>query len=310
MHSISLYHLRAYNPNRKYSDGTHYAPLDDANGKDLVTIFKDYVNSLVKKDFKRYEDEKSVLSFMPFHESALGRCVWGVVNTGNYGVKGAIRDAATGDLKYSKDPGDADIKERFYLLFSPSGKNEAIVVLHGISGDGIKSLLYKDLGQIFRKETGLTLQFNPVTYEKAVQQWMDADVKAVKAVGFLPYSDKTDVLKGMGHKHAELILKPKRKGTFGKLEKFRKGQRSDAVEFLETHCKDLKAVVEMDGKKRVFRIGGTRQNPVFKLDLDDCVTVDDGVPDFEQMYDWVVEVIDELCIHVYPGQKVKLCPVR
>ena len=75
MHSISLYHLRAYNSNRKYSDGTHYAPLDDANGKDLVNVFKKYVSSLVKKDFKRDESEKSVLSFMPFtrliHEADL-----------------------------------------------------------------------------------------------------------------------------------------------------------------------------------------------------------------------------------------------
>ncbi|PTB03652.1 hypothetical protein C6V82_03975 [Halomonas urumqiensis] len=213
-------------------------------------------------------------------------------------------------MKYSKSPNDADIKERFFLLFSPSGKNEAIVVLHGINGDGIKTLLHKALGEFFKKETSLTLQFNPVTYEKAVQQWMQAEVKEVRAVGFSPFSDRADELKGMGHKQAVLVLKPKRKESFGLLERFKKGSRTDAVEFLESHCQDLKAVVELEGKKRVFRIGGTRENPVFKLDLDDCVTVSDGVPDFEEMYDWVVEVVNELCQKVYPGQKVELCPAR
>lgn len=310
MHSISLYHLRAFNPDKVYSDGSRYAPLDDVNGKDLISIFKKYVESLNRKDFELFESEKSVMSFEKCNISSNGRCIWGIVNTGSYGIKGAIRDARTGEHRYDKSSGDADIKQRFYLLFSPSDKNEAVAVLHGINGDGIKTILSNSFGKLFKGETKLTLQFNPVTYEKAVRQWQKAQVKEIRAIGFKPYSDKTDFLKGLGHKQSELIIKPERNRAFGILENFRKGSRSEAIEFLENNCKDLKALVELDGKKRVFRIGGTRANPVFRLDLDESVSIVDGVPDFDEMYDWVVDVVNELSQRVYQGQKVSLCPAR
>ncbi|QHD49139.1 hypothetical protein [Vreelandella aquamarina] len=307
MHSVSLYHMRAFNKHKKYDDGSNYAPLDDVNGKDIVDIFKAFADELTKDDFEVSEEDKTVISFQQPNVSAGGRCIWGVINTGEFGNKGNIQDYRTGKLSYAKKPNDADVKEIFYLLFSPEKKNEAIFVLHNISGNGIKTILDKKFGNRFKAQTKLNLQFNPVAYEKAVEQWLQGQVKEIRAINFTPFSDKTDALPGMGHKQAILVLKPERNRSFGKFLNFRKGERSEAIEFLETNCKDLKAVVAIDGKERVFRIGGNRQNPVFRLDLGEEVTVEHGVPDFNEMYEWAVGVVNDICAKVYPGMGVKLC---
>lgn len=307
MHSVSLYHMRAFNKHKKYDDGSHYAPLDNVNGKDIVNIFKSFADDLTKESFDVSEEDKTVISFQKPNVIAGGRCIWGIINTGEFGSKSNIQNYRTGKLSYSKKPNDADVKEIFYLFFSPENKNEAIFVLHNVSGNGIKTILDKKFGKKFKEETKLNLQFNPVAYEKAVQHWLQGQVKEIRAINFTPFSDKTNSLPGMGHKQAILILKPERNKSFGRFFNFRKGEKSEAIEFLESNCKDLKAVVAIDGKERVFRIGGNRQNPVFRLDLGEEVSVEHGVPDFDEMFEWAVEIVNELCTKVYPGMGVKLC---
>lgn len=305
MHTLSLYTLRAFDRDHKYDDGSHYPPMDNVKGKDIIKIFKEYLRSLERKGFLNFVDDKNLLTFGWDSSAAHGRCIYGVLGSGSYGAGSKIQDPDTGQVNYNKSPKEADIYDKYFLLFAPSGKNEAILALHGVRNNGMKSILENGFGALFKERTKLRLQLNNLSYDQAVQKWLDSEVKEIRAVEFKPYGDKADAISGMGHKHSELILRPEKKKTFGLYRKL-KDNKPKAIEYLEGQSRAVKAVVEIDGKQRTFTLSGGGASPVSKIDVEDGIVDQDGLPDFDKMHKWAIDIVNELCSSVYPGGKVKI----
>ncbi len=304
-HTVSLYCVSAINYRDKRSEN-RLATLDNVNGIDIINVVEKFLKDNKKEDLVVDDREKTVFSVENYWKISAGRCIIGILNAGQYGVSGKIRDARTGDHRFTKNASDADVTERMFLFYAPHGKDEAILALHSIRNHGVKTVLSSGLRDAFKDKTGLTLRFDGLSYEKAAQKWLDAQVKEIKATGFKTPSDISDEISGLGHEHAELTLKPKRKKTFGKLRNFR-SNKPEGVCALEEYSDKVKAVVEVNGNRRTFQVSGNAGVPVVKLELEEEMVKIDGMPDFEKMQKWLVGVINEMCQSLYSSQGVYIC---
>lgn len=304
-HTVSLYCVSAANYRSKRAENK-LAVLDNVNGIDIVDVVEDFLKVNKRADLVRDDKDKTVFSVEDYWKVSSGRCVVGILNAGQYGVPGKIRDAKTGSHRFNKYATDADVTERMFLFYAPHGKDEAVLALHSIRNHGVKTVFSNGLRDAFRDRTRLTLTFNGLSYEKAAQKWLDAQVKEIKATGFKAPSDLSDEISGLGHEHAELVLKPKRKGSFGVFGNFKKN-KPQGVCALEQHSDKVKAVVEVNGNRRTFQVSGSAGMPVVKLELEDEMVKVDGAPDFKRMQGWLVEVVNEVCQSLYQSQGVYIC---
>ena len=149
---------------------------------------------------------------------------------------------------------------------------------------------------------------NPLSYDKAIQDWQEAQTKEIRAIRFTGFQDKADALSALGHEESDLILRPKKKTFFGKLKDFRTAstEQYKAIEQLVPLCAQVKAVVELDGRARVFRIGPASNITICQIELDEKVKLSGGMPQLDSMHDWVKELLGEFAKTVYPGKKVSL----
>lgn len=307
-HTVSLYSVSALNYRDKRDEG-RLAVLDSVGGVDIIKVLEEFLESRKRTSLVRDEKEKTVFSVDRYWTLSSGRCVVGILHAGQYGVPGKIRDSRTGSHRFDKNASDADVTDRMFLFFSPSNKDEAILALHNVRGHGVKTILSSGLAEMFRDKTRLTLKFDGLSYERAAQKWLDAQVKEIRAAQFKASSDIADDINGLGHEHAELVLKPKRNKSFGPFRAF-KENKPRVIYVLEQHSEKVKAVVEVNGNRRTFQVSGNAGVPVVRLELDENYIKLDGMPDFDRMQDWLVEVVNELCQSVYPGQEIAICRER
>ncbi|WP_447928409.1 hypothetical protein [Vreelandella sp. EE27] len=297
-HTISLYSISALNYRNFQAEEGRLAKLDRANGFDIVDIFKSFLESHKFDYLRRDEKQQSVFAVESYKVCSFGRCIFGVINAGKYGVPSKIRDSMTGSHKFDKGVTDAEVTDRFFIFFAPSEKDEAILALHNVQGHGVKTVLSSGLRDAYRTLTGLTLRFQGLSYESAAQKWLDAQVKEIVATQYKIPTDLSEEFSNLGHQHSDLVLKPKRKKTFGSLRSY-KDNKPKAISLLEEQSDKIKAVVEVNGNTRTFQISGNAGVPVMKLELDNNLFNLDGSLDFEKVRMWAVQVINELCQSVY-----------
>ena len=154
---------------------------------------------------------------------------------------------------------------------------------------------------LFRSTKGLKIQLRPLTYEKAVEEWMkSSQVKELKLTNYSPKSDATDQVDKLIDNTSEIIYKPKKKGaSFGSFWDFIKtkehtGGNRQAVDILSQYCSNVKAVVEFDGRKRIFNLTSD-STPVSSIDFDESdVDMDDGAPNFKSLHLFAKSLIDDM----------------
>ncbi|WP_131450867.1 hypothetical protein [Vibrio metoecus] len=149
---------------------------------------------------------------------------------------------------------------------------------------------------------------NPLAYDKAIHAWLDAPAKEVKLTKFVGLKDAADQIRKLGHSEQELIIKPPRKGTLGKLRDYmtRGNDRLQAVEVLSEFGSQVKTVVELNGKKRTFCVGNRSTNTVCEIEIDETVVLDNGVPLLESMTWWVRQISREYAQTMYPGMNLEV----
>lgn len=309
-HDLALYRVHTVKPRAAQKETQQrLAILSDINGLDVVDAFVDYLELQVDAGFINDESDQTHMSVSFYSICSQGRCVWGVISSGQYGVKGKIKNIKTGEEKYDKEVDDADITDRLFLFFAPKEKDEAILVLHNVRGHGFKGVLSKGFREYFRAKTGLFLRFPTLSYDKAVEKWLDGNVKEVVATGFKFPTAIEDSVDGLGHEQVDVVLKPPRKRTFGSFRNFKGDSKPKAISYLEQESAVVKALVEVDGKTRTFTISGSGGVPVTRLEVEPNVFDTEGIPDFIKMRDNVVEVVNELCQSIYGKSRIRICLV-
>lgn len=307
MHSLSPYLLRCFNLNLPGKLDERYSVLDKVGQSDAFQLLETFIQ-LRSDEFVNIEDTKQVFRFSEFTFSQEKRVAYGWLESGSYGIRSDIIDVKTGKVDFKKAQNNAEIIKQFVYFFMPYGFNEAIALLHAFRSSGIKTLFFEQFSPYFNDQTKLNLQMNPLSYDKAFDQWVDGQAKEIRLVKFTGFTDLADQIKHLGHDEQELRLKPPRKGALGKLKDYfdPNSEQAKAVELLTPLCAQVKTLIELDGKKRVFQVGTSADHAVCEIEAPEELPLEGGNPTFDGMAQWCTEVAREFSSTMYPGMQNQL----
>lgn len=301
MHSVSPYTIRCYNSDLPGDHKDRYCPLNDIKGFDIFALIKNFIES--HSDSLYINDHKQlVYGFSNVDTIEETREIFGWLEVGSYGVKSDIINIETGKIDYEKTTKNAEIIKHFFIFSLPKAFNEGICVFHKFRGDGIKTLFHDLLSPFFKEKTGLVLQINPLTDEKLLNEWHEAQTKEIRVIKFSGFSDIADTLLSSGHFEKEYRIKARRNMSLGIFKDFFDKQAKEAqiIEALSNVGTQVKAVVELNGKKRVFGIGNKEKNNSCSIEVDDnIVEMKEGSPVFDSFKKWVQELIKDFQKHIY-----------
>lgn len=309
LNTISPYTIRCFNPlakGKKLQDS--YSPLGAIGQFDMYKIFKDYISSK-GSGYHDIKETKQVYSFAGFKFDDATREIRGVLKAGNYGNRTDIINIKTGNIDFKRLAQNAEVLNHYVRLYVPEKLNEGVALLHNQRNVGIKTLIYDLLRAEFTKVTGRVLQMNPLSYEKAFDEWKKAVAKEIKMVRFSPMGTIEDQVKNLGHDEAEhtyIIKAPRRKDLGAFADYISQGTQERAmVEALAPLCAEVKTVVELNGRKRTFRLGTAQSNQLCEIDVDEAqVTITAGNPQMRELDRWSKVLLNEFLSSIYPGMGI------
>lgn len=307
MHSLSPYLFRCYNHQSSGSREQRYGALDNIKGIDLL----DFLHRFMLRRSEKYtilDEQKLVYIFSDITFDKTKREGFAYFNVGTYGMRTDIINVETGDIDFEKAEKNAEIIKHFVYFFIPKGFNEALVFTHSFRGNGIKTLFHALILSAFKEITALNLQMNPLAYEAGVRAWLDGATKEVKIVRFSGFTDPADAIKNLGNSEQELVIRPPRKGTLGRLKDYfdEASPQHRSVELLNAFGDQVKTVVEINGKKRTFSVGSKATNTICEIEFDDDIEYDEGVPKLDSVVKWTRTLVNEYTPGLYPGFKVRV----
>ena len=301
MHSLAPYTVRVYDRTLAGPMDEKYHKLGSIRGKDLLSIIKDFAesNKAIYQEIKLDSGKKTV-KFSDL--KVIDRTIYGLIEYGEYGIKGKVVNIPSGSTVYSKKKDDSDISQLYFNFTIPKNETKGVCLFHNIHGRGVKGIIDQLLNEYFHDKTkGLKIQIRPLTYEKAVEDWMKhSKIKELRLTKYSPKSEVSDQVDQLAENTVEIKFKPKEKGgSFGSFWDFsksknRKGRLSGAVDILEEYCTSVKAVVEFEGRKRVFSLS-SEELPVSSIDFDeDDVKMDEGAPMLNSLHEFSTQLIDDI----------------
>lgn len=302
MHSISPYSLRVLNPNvqgAKRED--KLIVLNKIGSSDLLEMLEAFVLNNTSK-LVDIEKTKQTFVFSNIDCDKTKRTISGYMETGHYGLRTDIVEVGTGTKAFEKDTIHAELIKHFFHIAIPIDVNEGIAIFHSYRTTGIKTLFFDKFSEFFQKQHAFTVQMNPLSYERAFDKWLDANAKEIRLVRFDAGDDLADRVKGLGHVETDLKLKPKRLKTFGTFKSLLKigTDQNRVIEHLAPLCKEVKTVVELNGKKRTFVVGDSAKTSVCQIEVPDDMQRVGGNPEYNAMNAWCAEIASEYLNNMYP----------
>lgn len=305
MHSVTPYSFRIYNPHAPGSKREDkYVVLNKIGNNDLLEILAEFIDINSKK-LVDISKSKHTFLFTDIDIDKKNRTICGNMRSGHYGIGTDIVDTTTGIQEFKKAVRHAELVPYYFQLSIPSDGNEGVALFHSYRGNGTKTLFFDSFSEYFQGKHQFSFQMNPLSYEKAFKEWLSANTKEIRLTRFDTGNDLADRVKGLGHVEAELKLKPKRRSTLGKLQDFFQPdtEQSKLIEVLTPTCKEIKTVVEMNGRKRTITVGSGANQSLCQIDVPDVVTLLDGLPTFPSMQKWCIELSKEFLASIYPDMK-------
>lgn len=301
MHSLAPYTVRVFDRALPGPLDEKYHKLGSVRGKDVLTIIKDFAESK-KASYHELEMDSGKKTIKFSNLKVINRTIYGVIEYGEYGIKGKVVNVPTGSTVYSKNKEDSDVSQLYFNFTIPKGETKGVCLFHNIHGRGVKGIIDQLINEYFHDKTkGLKIQIRPLTYEKAVEDWMKySQVKELRLTKYSPKSEVSDQVDQLTENTAEITYKPKKKGgSFGSFwdfskSKTRKGKHRGAVDILGEYCSSVKAVVEFEGRKRVFSLSSD-EIPVSSIEFDeDDVEMDEGAPKLKSLHEYSYQLVDDI----------------
>lgn len=301
MHSFAPYGIRVRDASLAGSKKDRFHRLNDVRGKDLILELKEFCDSHAKS-YHTVEEEKSKKAIKFSNITISGRELYGFIESGDWGLKGKVVDIDKGSTVYEKKAKDSDVHQLYFHFLVPKERTNAICVFHNIHGRGVKGIFGRLFNERFRTSTkGLVIQMQPLSYEKVVNEWMkSAVVKELRLQKYTPKDELKDAASKLKEYVTNVTLKPKNKGeSFGAFLDFYKGNgirgsKRGAVEIMGEMCHSVKAVVEHEGRKRVFSLAAN-STPVSNIEFDEeDVAMDDGAPSLESLKAYTSTLLADL----------------
>lgn len=311
LNTISPYIIRCFNPlakGKKVQDS--YSPLGAIGQFDTYKVLKDYIKRK-GVGYHVMKDAKQIYAFASFKFDDAKRVMRGVLRVGSYGNRTDIVNIETGAIDFKRLEKNAEVLSHYVRFYIPEKLNEGVALLHNQRNIGIKTLIYDLLREEFSNVTGRVLQMNPLSYEKAFDEWKRATAKEIKLVRFSGMEAIEDQIKNLGHDEVEYtyVIKASRRKDLGAFSDYLTpgtDQRA-MVEVLAPLCAEVKTVVEMNGRKRTFRLGSVQNSQICEIDVDESkVAIVAGNPDIKEFDRWCRVLMNEFLSSIYPGMKIRI----
>lgn len=287
-----------------------YLPLGSIGQFDTYEVVKSFIKSKGDK-YHNIKETKQIYAFSSFKFDDAKREIRGLLKAGSYGSRTDIVNIETGAIDFKRLEKNAEVLRHYVRLYIPAKLNEGVALLHNQRNIGIKTLLHDLLREEFSRVTGRVLQMNPLSYEKAFNEWRKATAKELRMIRFSGMNDIQDQIKNLGHKELDqtYVIKAPRKKSLGTLADFLKPgtEQMATVEMLSPLCAQVKTVVEMNGRKRTFRLGVNPSNQVCEIDVDEGkVAIVAGNPEMKDLDAWCKTLLNEFLSTIYPGMGIKV----
>ncbi|MGY4043342.1 hypothetical protein [Aeromonas hydrophila] len=299
-HAVSAYAVRVFNKEVSRRADDRYHLLNKIGAYDLLELI--HVFCTGRKDYTTIADSKQAYRIIIKNHDPAKRMISGWIEYGHFGMQSNIVDIVNKKVDYTKKPTNADMGLYYFLLWIPQNAAHGIAIFHTIRGDGVKTLFQKEFCDYIKTYVDRTLQMNNLTFDRVLQSWANADTKEIVALRLKDYSDIADVPVALGNVHASLSIKPQRKGKLSKLGAYLKKGSTEAilVEQLDDVCDDIKILVEMNGRKKTFRIGKKKRKGNSEIEIpDDEVNFRAGVPEFSSLNKWSLGLLNDFKDELY-----------
>lgn len=298
-HALSSYSIRCLNPDDKDGRKRNNHRLDNICERDLYALLTSFIQSRV--EFKKVESKKQVYKFDEVHFDKVNRVISGWMHYGKYGVRSEIININSNKKEFDKQTQNADMSKFFFQFWIPFG-TDGISLFHTIKKDGVKSIFHSEFQEYFtRVIPGRVLQLNSLTYEKALQKWVNASITEIKALRFKGHTDIADVPTSFGGHHIDYVIRPHKNSRLGKLSSILSESTDEAalVEELDELSDDIVVSLELDGiKKKKLRIGRNSRKALCEIVLTEDVELIDGMPTLSSLRKFsngiLLEFIDKL----------------
>lgn len=296
MHSIAPYTIRCFDSqSEEKNPKDKYHVLSRIGSFDLYDLLKEFVTNLsqqyqLDKESKQAYKTDGII----FDDDKREISCWFLV--GYYGMRSDIINVETFQREFAKGEMNADIMNYFAHFYIPRGVNEGMAFMHKVRSKGKKTLFMNKFLAFFRTKIDRNLALRPLSYQKAFDEWKDAQSKEIKVTKFLGHADIQEIAGGLGHVEQEMIMKPEKKGgSLGTLSSFfqKDSPQNNVVEALSGFGKKVTTVVELNGRHRTFTVGRSSSSLLCEIELDDDVELVEGVPEFESMRAWIKEICSE-----------------
>lgn len=297
MYSLAPYFIRCYDKNNKAKNPEdRYDFLNKIGQYDLYFLINEFIS--LHKSFEKISESKETYKFHNVIKNDTDRVISGWMSLGHYGLKNEIINTNDNMLAFTKEENHADVRNYYFKFYLPLESRKGICLLYAYKKDGIKSIFQKEFSNFFTQRTNKNIQINPLTYDKAIIPWLDAEAKELRVIGFTPPKAIEDSISALGDIEGEYVLKPKKNGTFGKLKNFRRSNtfQSNLVELLSEDASQVKVKVVMDSGSKTFSVGRSEKSTMCQIEIDlETVQVVAGNPDFGSLDSWASKIIIDLC---------------
>ncbi|MCK9139916.1 hypothetical protein MZB18_07165 [Haemophilus influenzae] len=303
MHSVAPYAVRCFDKALKSKRNTGYRNLsDDIKGLNLLSLIESFVKNH-SQNYTLFESNKQVYRFSNINIEPQNIYCW--IEIGDYGTENDIIDINTGEISFQKTQDNALIN-KFYLHFHiPEGKTTGLMFVHNYKYGGAKSLFEMVFKDFFKLYTDLNLQIYPFAHKKAVEAWQNANVKAIKALGYTHPNEETDAAEALRKlsqgNEIEILIKPPREGALGKFRDYlSRGSKYQLIQDISPETSGVKVEVEMNGTYRTFSVyspkGSGRAS--YEIELEANVKIEKNMPEFDSIRNWVKELVNDFKIMI------------
>ncbi len=192
-YSLSIYRISI---NKRLSKDEKVYLSDYNNGKDLLAQLKSLLEIWKFENAKentptiaKDEDEKKISRILQnldgsFELHSLGRCLSGIIESGEFGTEENIIDSNTGELKYRKRADDAQMIPFFFMFNIPEHSYYGYLIIERIGNIGIYSTLTKAIQKHIEqgRHENLVLKIEPFMIQEVFNRNLSVISEARKVI--------------------------------------------------------------------------------------------------------------------------------
>jgi len=307
---LTAYTVRIEKKQSKPNKNDNHPP--DYKKLNCFNDFDDFYSILISflKHLHTNNTNNALKTYMkPTKGHSKERYVFGIIESGNYGISSNIRDIETDSVNYKKTKNDADVLPFYFLFYIPKERNEGVLILQRTGRFGIKTSLGNSLSKYFsEKYIGYSLEINSLIQDDLIRKLLNEGT--IKRLRCVKYRAPTDAFDGLDEGHQEVpfnmevVLSANKIPFSSRIKSFFDSERSvkSLIEIrdFEFAYDTVKLDVEVDGSIRTFDLGEIEKSRIYH-DISKQVTVGaDDQPTFESIYIASFEYLKDITNKLYP----------